>query len=88
MVPKYSAGAKVRIKAHNDVGRILDPKVQIYENMTGEVVDVKDIVAFIGEPWATAREANERIVIYHYTVRIDDQIVLHDVFEDCLEIIR
>lgn len=87
MVPRYSTGAKVRIKARNKVGRILDPKVQLYENMTGEVVDAKDIVAFIGEPWATARGSNERIVIYHYTIRIDDQIVLHDVVEDYLEII-
>ncbi len=88
MGPKYITGAKVRIKAHNILGAILDPKIQQYENMTGEILESVNIVAFLTDPWDKIRGTGERITIYHYTVRINEQITLHDVAEDCLEIMK
>lgn len=85
MKPKYSAGNKVRIKSQDFLGRILDPNIHLYENMSGEIIESTNIVAFIGEPWANLKESGERFTIYHYSVRINDQVTLHDVLEDCLE---
>lgn len=88
MRAKYSAGNRVRIKSPDFPERILDPKILQYENMIGEIIDSTNIVAFIGEPSWKLKDSGERITIYHYTVRINDQITLHDVLEDCLEIIQ
>jgi hypothetical protein len=85
MGPKYAAGAKVRIKAHDFLGIVLDPEIQHYENMMGEILNSINIVAFISDPWAKIGGTEKRISIYHYTVRISDQITLYDVTEDCLE---
>jgi hypothetical protein len=86
MNAKYSAGNKVRIKSRDFLGRILDPKITQFENMTGEVIESTNIVAFIGSPWSTMKGPGERITVYHYTVKISEKIVLHDVLEESLEI--
>ncbi len=85
MVPKYSAGHKVRIKARNLPWQSLDPRLQSYENMVGEVLDSINVVAFIGEPWAPTGSSSKRITVYHYTVRIDERVTLHNVTEEFLE---
>jgi hypothetical protein len=87
MKPKYSKGSKVRIKSHDILGRVMDPKIHLYENMAGEIIESISIVGFIREPWSNLQDPDERITIYHYTVRIDDHVTLHDVLEDCLEMI-
>jgi len=87
MKAKYSVGNKVRIKSRDFLGRTLDPRILQYENMTGEVTQLTNIVGFIGSPWPNLPESGERVTIYHYTVRINDQIVLQDILEECLEII-
>jgi hypothetical protein len=88
MGPKYAAGTKVRIKAHDFHGMVLDPKIQHHENMTGEILDSIDIVTFLGDPSENIAGTDKRISIYHYTISINDQIILHDVSEDCLEIVK
>ena len=85
MAPKYSIGSKVRIKSHDLLGRSLDPKIHLYENMSGEIIESANIVAFIREPWSNLKESSARITIYHYTIRINEQVTLYDVIEDCLE---
>jgi hypothetical protein len=87
MKPKYSAGNKIRIKSHDLFGRTANSNISLYENMTGEIIEATNVVAFIAEPWANTRKSGERINIYHYTVKINDQIILHDVIEDYLEIV-
>ncbi len=88
MEPKYAAGTKVRIKAHDFLGTVLDPEMQNYENMAGEVVDSINIVAFIRDPWAKIGGSDQRISIYHYTVRISDKVILYNITEDCLEVLN
>ncbi len=88
MGPKYAKGTRVRIKAHDLLGSILDPDIKKFENMTGEILDSVNIVAFIRDPWAQIEGTDKRITIYHYTVRINEQITLYDVSEDCIEIMR
>ncbi len=88
MKAKYSVGEKVRIKSQDFLGRILDPKIREYENMIGEVVASFNIVAFIGSSWPDLQDSGQRITVYHYTVKINDQIILQDVLEECLEISR
>ena len=85
MGPRYSTGVKVRIKAHDSLGRVLDPKIQFYENMIGEVLEATNIVAFRSQPWLNIEGSFERIRVYHYTVRINERLTLHEVMEDCLE---
>ncbi len=84
---KFSAGNKVRIKSNGFLGRIYDPQVSPYENMTGEIMECTNIVAFIVSSGAYPNNSDEHTTIYHYTVRIDEQITLHDVLEESLEII-
>jgi hypothetical protein len=85
MEPKYVAGNKVRIKAHDLPWKVLDPNLQSFENMVGEILDSENIVAFISEPWAPTGGSGKRITIYYYTVRIDERVTLHNVTEDFLE---
>ena len=85
MNPKYSSGSKVRIKAQDLRGRALDRNIQPYENMAGEVVESNDVVGFVMAPWANQKGREERIIIYHYTVRINDKVTLHRVLEEFLE---
>ncbi len=87
MGPKYAKGAKVRIKTRDFLGIVLDPQIQHYENMEGEILDAVNIVAFIRDPWAQIGGTDKRISIYHYTVKINEQVTLFDVTEDCLEIL-
>lgn len=86
MRPRYSVGSKVRIRSKGPFSSILDSKIRQYENMTGEIVDSTNVVAFIGSSWANPKDSSERVTIFHYTVRINDNITLHDVFEEFLEI--
>ncbi len=88
MVAKYVAGSKVRIKRRDSVRMIRDPEIQRYENMVGEILDSISVVAFLSDPWAQTAISDKRIFIYQYTVRISDEIVLHDVSEDYLEIFK
>jgi hypothetical protein len=85
MRPKYAKGDKVRIKARDLPERISDPNVRRYENMTGEVIESTNIVAFMAEPLSNLYGPAGRVTIYHYSVKLSDQIILHDVLEDFLE---
>lgn len=87
MGPKYSVGNRVRIKSHDISGAFIDYSIQSYENMTGEILGATSIVAFLSSPWQQISSGGGRITIYHYTVRINDEITLYDVTEDYLEII-
>jgi len=53
--------------------------------MVGEILESINIVAFVGEPWAPTGVSSKRITVYHYTVRIDERVTLHDVTEEFLE---
>ncbi len=86
MKPKYEKGVKVRIRASDFMGRILDPRIRQYENMSGEIIESTSIVAFVGGLRSNTQSSSERVTVYQYTVKIDDQIILHDILEDCLEI--
>ena len=88
MGPKYAKGAKVRIKAHDFLGIVIDPEIHHYENMIGEILDSINIVGFIRDPWAKIQGTDRRIAVYHYTIRVGDQITLYDVSEECLEIVE
>ncbi len=85
MKPKYEKGAKVRIKASDFMGKILDPRIRQFENMSGEIIESTSIVAFVGGLRSDPQSSSERVTVYQYTVKIDDQIILHDILEDCLE---
>jgi hypothetical protein len=85
---KFSVGNKVRIKSRDFLGRPLDPKIQQYENMVGEIVEGTNIIGFLGEKRLNQNEHVDYITIYHYTVRLNEEITLHDVLEDCLEIVQ
>ncbi len=87
MGSKFSAGNKVRINSRDFLGRPLDPKIQQYENMVGEIIEATNIVGFLGEKWLNLNENRSYITIYQYTVRINEEIILHDVLEDCLEFV-
>jgi hypothetical protein len=82
MGPKYSAGNKVRIKSQIFPEKNFDTTISLYENMTGEIIESANIVAFIH-----GQGAGEQITIYHYTVKITEKVILHDVLEDWLEIV-
>jgi hypothetical protein len=84
MGARYSVGSKVRIKPEDFIGRILDPQISQYENMTGEIIESANIVAFVRP--INLMNSGERITVYHYTVKINEQTILHDVLEECLEI--
>ena len=86
MKPRYAVGNKVRIKPGDFLERSLNPELRQYENMTGEIIESVGIMAFIGETRANPERPGGRITVYCYTVRINDQITLYDITEDCLEI--
>ena len=88
MGPKYSAGNKVRIKYQNFPNKILESRILQYENMTGEIIETTSTVAFIGSPWSNLRDSGECVTLYHYTVRINDQVTLSNVTEEYLEIMQ
>jgi hypothetical protein len=88
MGSKFSAGNKVRIKSSDFLGRPLDPRIQQYENMVGEIVEGIGIIGFLGEKRLNLNEHIDYITIYQYTVRLNEEITLHDVLEDCLEIVQ
>ncbi len=87
MGPKYSIGNKVRIKPRDFLDRILDPKINQYENLTGEIIEATRVVAFLNENWSRLEGSEGHVTIYHYTVKINDKITLHDIFEECLEVL-
>ena len=86
MRPKYFVGVKVRIKSCSVRGTLLDPAISQYDNMVGEIIESTNIVAFIVEPWANLEGTGGRVTVYHYKVRINSEITLPDVMEECLEI--
>lgn len=79
---------KVRIKAHDFLGTELDPKIRHSENMLGEILDSINIVAFLSDPWAKIAVTDRRISIYYDTMRVSDEIILYNVSEYCLEILK
>jgi hypothetical protein len=85
MEPKFSVGTKVRIKPPDFPGRIFSPGLKYYENMTGEIVDSTNVVAFVGESTVKIDSIGKRISLYHYSVRISDEITLFGISEDYLE---
>jgi hypothetical protein len=87
MKPKYAAGSKVRIKPQSYPGGFLDANIRRYENMTGEVVESTSVVAFLVGSTPSLQRPVERTTVYQYTIRISDEVTLHDVVEDILEMI-
>jgi hypothetical protein len=87
MKPKYSAGSKVRIKSQGTPARFLDAGILQYENMTGEVIESASVVAFMVGPGTGLQNTGGYTTVYHYTVKINEEITLHDILEDCLEIV-
>lgn len=88
MGAKYSVGNKVRIKSNGVFGKIYDPQIIPLESVTGEIIESTDIVAFIGSSEAHLKKSGDHITVYHYTVKINEQVTLHDVVEESLEIIN
>jgi hypothetical protein len=70
VVAKYTADNRVRIKSHGFLGRIMDPNIHLYENMTGEIIESTQVVAFVGQPGADLIQSGRQVAIYHYTVKI------------------
>jgi hypothetical protein len=84
MGARYPVGSKVKIKHEDFLGRVLDPQIGRFENMVGEVIESANIVAFVRP--INLMNSGERITVHHYTVKINEQTILHDVLEECLEI--
>jgi hypothetical protein len=85
MVPKYAAGNKVRIKSRGFLGKILDPNIEPYANMEGEIIETTSVVGFVAERWSNLNAQGGRITIYEYAIKLNDEIILRDVLEECLE---
>jgi hypothetical protein len=85
VVAKYAVGNKVRIKSHGFPERFLEPNIHLYEYMTGEIIELTQVVAFMAGTNLAGLE--QQVSIYHYTVKIDDRTVLNSVLEDYLETI-
>ncbi len=86
MGPKFGVGDKVVIKADYYQGLVLDSRLRRYDSLIGEVVESVSAVAFAGDPREPRLVSDERITVYHYTVRIDDEVTLEDVFEEYLRL--
>ncbi len=85
MKAKYVVGNRVRIKPYDFPGRVLEPDLHLYDNMTGEILESTQVVAFMAG--TNLGGFDQQVSIYHYTVRINDHVTLSDVLEDSLEII-
>ena len=85
MKPKYTTGSNVRIKPQDLYGKTLNPEIKTYENMIGKIVDVSSVIAYRIESRIHLGDAIDKITTYNYSVRINDQITIRDILEDCLE---
>ncbi len=85
MAPKYTKGNKVRIKSRSFMERTFDPAIGKYENMVGEVIESVNVVAFVAKSRDFQGESSEQITIYQYSVKLDDEVILHNILEDFLE---
>ena len=86
MKSKYSVGNKVRIRARNFHERIIDSGMSRYDNMVGEIVEATSVVAFIAPLQVGQMNQDQRVTIYHYTIKVSDDVTLYNVLEDFLEI--
>ncbi len=86
MKAKYAAGSKVKIKPRDFISGVLNPEIRHYEEMTGEIVESICVVGFVGETRTNPNTPDEHVTVYHYTVKISEDVVLHNVLEDLLEL--
>jgi hypothetical protein len=86
MGPKYGIGERVVIKAGYHRGMSADARIKEYDTMVGEVLESVSAVAFLGDPQGFGLTSEERITVYHYTIKISDDLTLHDIFEEYLHV--
>jgi hypothetical protein len=81
--PKYSRGAKVRVRNR---GPLVDPELKKYENMRGTVVSSKEVVAYALQTGLSAESESVRTVLFVYSVELEQGFRVNDLFEYCLEL--
>ena len=84
MAAKFSHGAKVKIKTRYFSTQIWSVDLKEYENMTGTIVDSKEVIAYIFQQIATSGEINAS-TIPMYSIAMEDGTVLHDIADYYLE---
>ena len=84
--PKYSDGAKVKIRARTAV-RIMLPNLARYEDLSGKVLRSSEVVAFFlqSTEYASQFLVGPESTLFMYTVELDEGPVLNDVTEYFLE---
>lgn len=81
--PKYSRGAKVRIRT---AGRIIDPELKKYENVAGVVVSSREVVGYLVQPGLSGTSGSLRTALFVYSVETEQGRTLNDLFEYYLEL--
>lgn len=89
MEPKFGNGAKVRIKARDKYGRLLDPDIEKYEGHIGTVISSKSVVAFASAPTLITGYLGEVTLtkLQMYSVVVDDGSTVQDLTEYFLELL-
>lgn len=87
MKPRFSEGAKVRIKIRDARGQVVYRELEKYENASGVVVSSKAVVAYFLLPMTVMERAQRDLptTLLTYTVKLEEGVVLHDLTEYCLE---
>jgi hypothetical protein len=83
--PKYSRGAKVRVRTR---GPVVDPELKKYENMRGTVVSTKEVVAYAFQAGLLAEPENVPIILFAYSVELEQGFRVDDLFEFSLELVK
>lgn len=83
--PKYSQGAKVRVRTR---GPVVDPELKKYENMRGTVVSTKEVVAYALQTSLPAESESAPMVLFAYSVELEHGFRVDDLFEFSLELVQ
>jgi hypothetical protein len=87
MKPKFSDGAKVKIKVRDATGQVVYRELEKYENASGVVVSSKTVIAYFLQPMTfeiwTQRDLPTTVLTY--TVKLEEGVTLEDLTEYCLE---
>ena len=83
MQPRYFDGTKVRIRTKDATGQVVYRELEEYENMAGEVIGSRAVVAYFARP--VTFMPDQRGTLYMYTVKLDEGVTLYNLAEYCLE---
>lgn len=87
MQPRFSDGAKVRIKI-GIVGRqFLYNDLERYANRSGVVINSEAVVAYLQQPISIMEQSHigQATMLYLYNVKLEDGITIHNLTEYHLE---